>query len=59
MKMKVSPFLGRYIRHLTWLLAGGETGVFDVEELVDLLREDNAQDVVVIQVRTGMNRTLE
>lgn len=28
----------------------GETGVFDIEELVDLLREDNAQDIVAIQV---------
>lgn len=31
-------------------LKRGETGVFDVEELVDLLREDNAQDIVVIQI---------
>ncbi|KAK8373966.1 hypothetical protein O3P69_015664 [Scylla paramamosain] len=35
-------------------LKRGETGVFDVEELVDLLREDNAQDMVVIQIPEEM-----
>ncbi|KAG7173189.1 uncharacterized protein LOC121861089 [Homarus americanus] len=32
------------------VLKRGETGVFDVEELVDLLREENAKDIAVIQV---------
>lgn len=38
------------------LHSGGETGVFDIEELVDLLKEDNAQDIVVIQVRKWLYR---
>jgi len=29
---------------------GGATGVFDVEEVVDLLRDENAQDICVIRV---------
>ncbi|XP_068242511.1 uncharacterized protein [Palaemon carinicauda] len=33
----------------------GVRGVFDVEELVDLLREDNAQDIAVIQIPDRMN----
>lgn len=32
------------------ILERGETGVFDVEELVDLLKEQNAKDIAVIQV---------
>ncbi|XP_045125373.1 uncharacterized protein LOC123512830 [Portunus trituberculatus] len=35
-------------------LMRGETGVFDVEELVDLLREDNGQDIVAIQIPDEM-----
>ncbi|KAK7070947.1 Mitochondrial assembly of ribosomal large subunit protein 1 [Halocaridina rubra] len=36
------------------ILERGVTGVFDVEELVDLLREDNAQDIAVIRVPSDM-----
>ncbi|XP_064086402.1 uncharacterized protein LOC135201423 isoform X2 [Macrobrachium nipponense] len=35
-------------------LERGMTGVFDVEELVDLLKEDNAKDVAVIRVPKQM-----
>jgi len=31
-------------------VVGGATGVFDVEEVVDLLRGENAQDICVISV---------
>ena len=31
-------------------VAGGVTGVFDVEEVVDLLRDEKAQDICVIYV---------
>ncbi|XP_063599240.1 uncharacterized protein LOC134775651 [Penaeus indicus] len=36
------------------VLERGRTGVFDVEELVDFLREENARDIVVIQVPPEM-----
>ncbi|KAK4297799.1 hypothetical protein Pmani_029803 [Petrolisthes manimaculis] len=36
------------------IMKRGERGVFDVEELVDLLREENARDVAVIQVPPDM-----
>lgn len=32
------------------VLERGRTGVFDIEELVEFLREENARDIVVIQV---------
>lgn len=35
-------------------LERGVTGVFDVEELIDLLREENAKDIVVIKVPREM-----
>lgn len=35
-------------------LERGVTGVFDVEELVDLLKEDNAKDVAVIRIPKQM-----
>ena len=31
-------------------VVGGETGVFDVEEVVDLLRDENGKDICVIAV---------
>ena len=31
-------------------VVGGTTGVFDVEEVVDLLRDENAKDICVIVV---------
>ena len=31
-------------------VVGGMTGVFDVEEVVDLLRDENAKDICVIVV---------
>lgn len=36
------------------VLERGRTGVFDIEELVDFLREENARDIVVIQVPPEM-----
>lgn len=37
------------------ILQRGVTGVFDVEELVDLLRGENAKDVVTIQIPEHLN----
>ncbi|CAL4124788.1 unnamed protein product, partial [Meganyctiphanes norvegica] len=37
------------------LLHRGVTGVYDVEELVELLREENAKDVVTIQMPQHLN----
>ncbi|XP_042867488.1 uncharacterized protein LOC122250204 [Penaeus japonicus] len=36
------------------VLERGRTGVFDIEELVDFLREENARDIAVIQVPPEM-----
>ena len=34
---------------------GGQTGVFDVNELVTVLREENGRDICVISVPKEMN----
>lgn len=36
-------------------VVGGITGVFDVEEVVDLLRDENARDICVIAVPPELN----
>lgn len=43
------------VKEIEITLQRGETGVFDIHELVDLLRQENAQDIVVMQIPPRLN----
>lgn len=39
------------------ILTGGKTGVYELEELLTVLREENAQDICVINIPPEVNLT--
>lgn len=46
-----------YVCMVFVLLTGGKTGVYELEELLIVLREENAQDICVINIPPEVNLT--
>lgn len=46
-----------YVFMVFVLLTGGKTGVYELEELLTVLREENAQDICVINIPPEVNLT--
>jgi len=48
-------FFGRSYTSIIIFSTGGKTGVFDVEDLVTLLKSENLADVCVIRIPENLN----
>lgn len=46
-----------YVFMIFVMLTGGKTGVYELEELLTVLREENAQDICVINIPPEVNLT--